>query len=230
MFLMTLKRKVYIYSVLYSTLKKQKRVFMQKSKLILNIIFSLSIIYLATSIILFSISLNNLNKELPGILNSIDDIEGKLDVESILKTVDKTVNAIPDILDETKNVREEVAEIRKLLPDILKRVDDTNSNIPIIVKEVEQTRKVIPDILNESDEIRKTIKKGLPLILKESKKIRKTIPPILSESQALRKEIPVEIDKIDKIIQDGVIGGTLKNIIRLPKKIVKGTNSSEEEE
>ena len=56
---------------------------MQKTKLGLSAFFSLALIYLATSIALFMFELGNISKELPALLQSIDKVENKVDIEKI---------------------------------------------------------------------------------------------------------------------------------------------------
>lgn len=182
---------------------------MEKTKLIINIFISLAIVYLATSIIIFSSSVNNLNENLPEVLESIENIESKLDMNATLKTANNAIDVIPHILNETKSVREEIAQIRQMLPSIMTQVDNTNKNIPILLQEFEEVRKIVPSVLNESESIRKNIpyilkeskniRADLPMVLNESKEIRKTIPSLLQESHNIRLTIPTVLDESKNI-------------------------------
>lgn len=93
-------------------------------------------------------------------------------VPDVLTQVDQTTENINPIVDE-------VAEIRKLVPEILAQVEETRKLIPPILEEVEQTRKQIPPILREVEQI------------------RKQIPPVLNEVEAVRKELPAAINSVN---------------------------------
>ena len=209
---------------------------MEKMKILIQVVFSISIAYFATSIILFTMELSKVREAIPEVLSSIEKMESDAKINSILETANLGIKEIPKIL-------KEIEKIRQLTPSILKRVDNTNKNIPVILEEVKRTREVIPSVLQEikstrnsvSDVLKesKEIRKSVPLILEESKNIRESIPPILNESKAIRKDIPIHLDKVDKITKNidkiskeaarGAVSGTVRGIIDLPKDIVKKT-------
>ena len=174
---------------------------MEKIKIVVQIIFSIAIIYFATSIILLTVELSKIREEVPNILSSIEKIERDAKIDSILETADLGIK--------------EIEKLRELTPLILKQVDNTNKNIPVILEEVKQTREAIPAILTES----KNIRASIPPILEESKAIRKDVPIQLDKVEKITKNI----DQISKDVASGAVSGTVTGIISLPKDIVKKT-------
>ena len=215
------------------------------ARLVASYLFSLSLFALAGSIAYFTYEMTIVSKQVPDILQSIDNTSEK--IEPIIDEVGQIIDLVPPIL-------EQVEESRKLIPPILKQVEESRKLIPPILKEVEQTRKMIPPILEQVELTRKQI----PAVLKESKAIRGELPAVLSsadkasqavtdvsrqieatrplipevlkEVETTRESIPPMMDRADVLIEkarvagqeasEGAVTGLFTGIIRAPFALV----------
>jgi len=202
---------------------------MEKISVFIKVLFSLAIIYLATSIILFTNEIKQTRDELPKIITMLEKVENNTQVDEVILTLRDTIKEVKAFREHIPEILKESKEIRKLTPTVLKSVDNINSNISPILQEIKQTRETIPSILNES----KAVRNSIPPILNEIKSTRETIPSILNESKAIRKELPIEITKVEKITQNinalsqqaasGAVQGTLRGIFDIPRNVIEGT-------
>lgn len=194
------------------------------ARLVASYLFSLSLFALAGSIAYFTYEMTTVSKQVPDILQSIDNTSEK----------------IGPIIDE-------VGQIIDLVPPILKQVEETRKLIPPILKEVEQTRQQIPALLKESEAIREeseAIRGELPAVLasadkasaavvdvaKQVEATRPLIPDVLKEVETTREAIPPMMNRADVLIEkarvagqeasEGAVTGLFTGIIRAPFALV----------
>jgi hypothetical protein len=205
--------------------------------LLASYLLSLSLFALAGAIVYFTYEVVIISKQIPDILQSIDNTSEQ--VEPIIDEVSEIIDLVPVIL-------KEVEEIRKLIPPILKEVEQTRTMIPPILSEVETTRKQIPAVLKES----KAIRGELPAVLASADKASKAvvdiskqveatlplIPEVLKEVETTRESIPPMLDRADVLIEnarvagqqasEGAVTGLFTGIIRAPFSMVASAGRS----
>lgn len=188
---------------------------MEKIQIISKIIFSFSLAYFATALILFTLEISNTRKEIPVLLDKVEAMENNSNITKIITLANDVTIQVKELKKEIPNILTEVEEIRKVIPNILKQVEAINKNIPSVLEEVKQTRKTLPSILKESEQIREAI----PPILKESKELRADLPEILRRTE----NITNNMENIATDAGSGAIKGTIKGIFTLPGDIIRGT-------
>ncbi|MCL6417097.1 hypothetical protein MIB92_15655 [Aestuariirhabdus sp. Z084] len=114
-------------------------------------------------------------------------------------------------------VTEEVAEVRRLMPDILDESAQIRGSTASVIAESEAIRGQIPDILAEV------------------KAVREAIPPIMLEIEKNRQAIPGMLDRADTIVSgaedvgknasQAVVSGFFTGLLTAPITVAKGLSN-----
>jgi len=175
---------------------------------------TLSRFALAAAIFYFAFQLYQINQNVPAISQSIDRISQQVE----------------PALEDTDSIREEFAEIRKLIPSILERVDnsvavmdETQRQIPQIISATEkalavidETRQQIPQILSTTDnavtainetqqQIPQIVNTAENAILALNQTRDEVLPYItlsLEEVRLIRQSMQDSLDRIEILIDD----------------------------
>jgi surface antigen len=175
---------------------------------------SLSRFALAAAILYFAFQLYQINQNVPAISQSIDRISQQVEPS----------------LEEVQFILEEIAEIRKLIPSLLERVDKsvavldaTQRQIPQIINATEmalvvisQTQQQIPQILSTTENALTAInltQQQIPQIVNTAEnaiaalnltrdELMPYIPLTLEEVRLMRKTIQDSLDRIEILIDD----------------------------
>jgi surface antigen len=175
---------------------------------------TLSRFALAAAIFYFAFQLYQINQNVPAISQSIDRVSQQVE----------------PTLAEADSIREELAEIRKLIPSLLERVDNTvdvldqtQRQIPQIVNATEkalvvinQTQQQIPQILittenavtaiNETrqqiPQIVNTAENAIVALNQTRDEVLPYIPLTLEEIRLMRKSMQDSLDRIEILIED----------------------------
>jgi hypothetical protein len=103
-------------------------------------------------------------------------------VSVVTQSVDQVSQQFSPALVEAKEIRLEIGEVRKLVPQVLSEVAALREQIPIILKEAEQVRNSLPPILAEMVEV------------------RQQIPPILAQIESMSLQIDPILQRIDQSV------------------------------
>ncbi len=175
---------------------------------------------IAAAIFYFAYQLAQINSNAPTISESVDQIS----------------RHIEPTLAEAKNIRAEIAEVRKLVPDILTEVAEVRKQIPLVVAEIENVRAQIPPMLTQVDAINQQIgpilqridntvavvddtQKQIPRILDSTDKAvvalnqtREQITPLVSQTleqvKLTREKIDPTLDRVDDLVEDAYAKAT----------------------
>jgi len=175
---------------------------------------SLSRFALAAAIFYFAFQLYQINQNVPAISQSIDRVSRQVEPS----------------LEESQAIREELAEIRKLIPSLLERVDksvavidDTQRQIPQIISATEkaiavisETQQQIPQILSTTENALTAInetQQQIPQIVNTAEnaitalnltrdELMPYIPLTLEEVRLMRKTMEDSLDRIEILIDD----------------------------
>jgi archaellum component FlaC/surface antigen len=203
----------------------------ETASLLASYLLPLSLFSLAGAIVYFTYEVAVVSKQIPDILQSINNTSEK--IEPVLDEVSNILDLVPPIL-------KEVEETRKLIPPILKEVEQTRKMIPPILNEIEQTRNQIPAVLKESEAIRGELPavlasadKASDAVAGVSKQVEATRPLIseaLKEIETTRESIPPMMDRADGLIEkarvagkeasQGAVTGIFSGIIMAPFALV----------
>ena len=139
-------------------------------------------------------------------------------VGSVTGSVDRewVTEQIPPTLEEVRQVRLAVDEIRKQLPEILAEVEEVRTLVPPILDEVAATRAQIPPILDEVARVREQ----LPALLERIDAVNRQIDPVLKQLEATvavvdgaQKQIPEILSTADRAISS--IDNTREQVVPL---------------
>ena len=175
---------------------------------------SLSRFALAAAIFYFAFQLYQINQNVPAISQSIDRVSRQVEPS----------------LEESQAIREELAEIRKLIPSLLEQVDksvavigDTQRQIPQIISATEkalavinETQQQIPRIMSTAENavaVLNQTQQQIPQIVNTAEnaivalnltrdEIMPYIPLTLEEVRLMRKTMEDSLDRIEILIDD----------------------------
>ena len=117
-------------------------------------------------------------------------------------SVDEVTQQIPPTLDEVRQIRLEVAEIRKRIPEVLAEVEQVRKLVPPVVDEIAATRSQIPPLLERVDAITRQIEPILQQL--------QTTTPVVDDTQ---KQIPEILATADRVI--GSLDETRERVVPL---------------
>ena len=193
------------------------------ARLVASYFLSLSLFTLTGSIVYFTYEMVIVSKQIPDILQSIDNTSEK--IEPVIEEVGQILELVPLIL-------KEVEETRKLIPPVLKEVEQTRKQIPAILKESEAIRGELPAVLASAD-------KASSAIVDVSKQVEATrplIPEVLKEVEVTREAIPAMMERADVLVDkarlagkeasQGAVTGLFKGIIMAPFTLVGDAGKS----
>ena len=198
---------------------------------------SLSRFTLAAAIFYFACQLYQINQNVPAISQSIDRVSRQ----------------VKPSLEESQAIREEIAEIRKLIPSLLERVDrsvavidDTQRQIPQILSTTENALTAINETQQQIPQIVNTAENAIAALNLTRDELMPYIPLTLEEVRLMRKTMEDSLDRIEILIDDandkalnaillagdagkkaseGAVSGFFTGLIKLPFKLV-GTLAS----
>ncbi len=189
----------------------------ETARLIASYLLSLSLFALAGSLAYFTYEMSTVSRQIPDILESIDNTTEK--IEPVVDEVAEIIELVPPIL-------KEVEETRKLVPPILKEVELTRKQIPAVLKEVEAVRKEVPAVLASADKASDAV----VAVSKEVEATRPLITEVLKEVETTRESIPPLMDRADVLIEkarvagkeasQGAVTGIFSGIIMAPFALV----------
>ena len=156
-------------------------------------------------------------------------------------------------LEESQAIREEIAEIRKLIPSLLERVersvaviDDTQRQIPQILSTTENALTAINETQQQIPQIVNTAENAIAALNLTRDELMPYIPLTLEEVRLMRKTMEDSLDRIEILIDDandkalnaillagdagkkaseGAVSGFFTGLIKLPFKLI-GTLAS----
>jgi len=175
---------------------------------------SLSRFALATAIFYFAFQLYQINQNVPAISQSIDRVSRQ----------------VKPSLEEVQFILEEIAEIRKLIPSLLERVDKsvavldaTQRQIPQIISATEKALVVINETQQQIPQIMRTVENAVTALDETQQQIPEIlntaenaivalnltrdetlpyIPLTLEEVRLMRKTMEESLDRIEILIND----------------------------
>jgi len=196
-----------------------------------KLLTAIGLLSLAAAIIFFSFEVQQLRKQLPTILNQVDETVQR--VSPIIDELSTLQKFLPQIIEQSQGYQQ-------LIPEVLARIDIINQQVPIITNEVSIISQSIAPILKQTE----TWRLELPMLLKRVDETNKTIastnlqieqllptiPLILAESEALRNDIPVMLSEADTLIEKaeqagqnaskGVVTGFVGGILSTPFSLI----------
>ncbi len=110
-------------------------------------------------------------------------------VLSVTESLDRVTKHIDPTLHEIREIRVEITEVRKLIPEILEEVAEVRRHFPIIVDEVGEVRKSIPPILTRIS----SVEKQIPPLLKR-------VDEALAVVGEIQQQIPQIVATADRAI------------------------------
>lgn len=153
-----------------------------------------------------------------------------------MESVDQFSQQIEPILVEAKEVRAEIAEVRKLALDVLAEVAEVRKQIPLVLDEIGQIREQVPPILaqlkaigKQIDPILKRIDKTVAVVDNTQRQIPQIIntadnaiaalnqtrvevvplvPKALDEIRLIREKIGPTLDRVDDLVEDAYFKAT----------------------
>ncbi|WP_143247535.1 hypothetical protein [Agaribacterium haliotis] len=192
---------------------------------------------LAAALAYFGWSLDRVARQMPAILQGVDNSSGTID--AVVEQVKHINQQVPDILKRVDDINEQVPgilaqvdKVQQQIPDILQQVQAVEKNIapmlaesaalraelPAILAEVEAVRNTVPSVLDEASAYRELV----PSVLDESERIRAMVPPTLSRVEG----IVASADQVGKNASEAAVQGFFTGIIKTPFKIAKDISTS----
>lgn len=154
-------------------------------------------------------------------------------VSVVTDSVDQVSRHIEPTLGEVKEIRLEIAEVRKLIPGIMNEVAEVRSQIPRVVAEVKEVRQQIPPILaqvetinQQIDPILKRVDKTVAVVDKTQRQIPDLIatadkailsvddartevvplvPQVLEEIKLTRESVDPTLDRVEALVEDAYV-------------------------
>lgn len=183
----------------------------------IDLLASASRFAIAAAIVYFAWQLAQISGNLPGILQSVDDVSQNIEpalseVSLIRAEISEVRKLVPEILSEVSAVREqippvvaEVGAVRNSIPTILERIEAIEKQIPPLLQQVDrttavidQTQRQIPDILAISD-------RAIASVDQTRKEVAPLVPGVLDEVRLTREKIDPTLDRVDELVEDAYV-------------------------
>ncbi|KPZ56803.1 MULTISPECIES: hypothetical protein [Pseudoalteromonas] len=191
------------------------------------VLIAFAIGYLAYSILAISQELSKTRHQLPYFFDRMESLEKSIHIESWLELSKQLEKQVPQVLDEVTQVRKTITAVNNNLPDILAESKALReATVPQLLGEIKAIRvQTTPPVLEEIHMLRTDT---IPSLLAEVHSVNKQIiHPVLSEITAVRKEAPLLIGRMEQLVADvesasaKASKGAVKGIITSPLSILE---------
>jgi surface antigen len=159
---------------------------------------------------------------------------------------DQISQQIEPALIEVKEIREEIAEVRKLVPPMLAQLKSIDKQIDPILKRVDKTVAVVDKTQRQIPLIIDTADNAIAVLNQTREEVVPLVPPLLDEIRLTRETIDPTLDRFDDLVEvaydkaiqaigaadqagqkasEGAVKGFFTGLIKLPFDLV-GTLAS----
>ncbi len=183
----------------------------------IDLLASASRFAIAAAIVYFAWQLAQISGNLPGILESVDDVSQNIEpalseVGLIRAEIAEVRELVPDILAEVAAIREqippivtEVGAVRTSIPSILDRVDAIEKQIPPLLQQVDRTTAVVDQTRRQIPAILETSERAIASIDATRKEVVPLVPQVLDEVRLTREKIDPTLDRVDGLVEDAYV-------------------------
>lgn len=202
----------------------------------LELVASASRFAIAAAIVYFGWQLAQISGNLPGILQSVDDVSQNIEpalseVSLIREEISEVRKLIPAILDEVGLVREsippvleEVARVREQIPPLLDRVDAIEKQIPPLLQRVDKTVATIDQTQRQIPGIVATADKAIASMDTTRDAVVPLVPRALDEIRLTRDKVDPTLDRVEILLDDAFVRaeGTIAAVEAAGKEASEG--------